>query len=197
MRGKKDTKILSVLCARFEALIRVSGFSDAELASFLGYSSGSAIGKIRRREMFLDTEKCVRLAELELVLGVRSNIDWLLTGQGRACLPIAGAAEKATLRADELSLAITTPELSRRVSEKSDEICAGGPTAPPSAAPAVAKLELELRAFMEATWAQCQAASRAELVGSEFFKVLQKERRAHGLPEDHWKPRTLAEMGVY
>jgi len=205
MRRARDSKIVASLCGRFVALVGLTSLSDSELASHLGYTGPSAIGKIRRQEMFLDAEKCVRFAELELVPGVRANIHWLYTGEGSACLPTDGACEATASVARELNLILggmgsalareQPTEVEREI--QTPVVAPPGPLAqPPANARDRAKLEADLRAVMEELWINIQLEGRAELENDEFYKKLTKEAAALGLPQTKWRPRTLAEMGT-
>ena len=204
MRRSRDSKILASLCGRFVALVNLTYFSDSQLGAHLGYAGPSAIGKVRRQEMFLDAEKCVRFAELELAPGIRANIHWLYTGEGSAFRLANAACEETVLVAEELDLILSgkgnhvAPEQSAEVKQqgRTPAVTPPGPVGVPSeSAPDREKLRADLRAVTEELWINLQIEGRAELENDEFYKMLTREAALRGLPQTPWRPRTLAEMG--
>ncbi len=82
-RLSKDPHLSQGIAVRFRRLIDdCLHLSNAELAQQLGLRSISSIVAMRKGQGTLDSDRLIRLAAIALSDGRRTNLHWLLTGEG-------------------------------------------------------------------------------------------------------------------
>lgn len=82
-RTRKNQKLQKAMCGRLIALAEKHLRTSIEdLSKELGYANSSSLRRVWKGEAFPDTERLVRLSQLETSDGATPNIHWLITGQG-------------------------------------------------------------------------------------------------------------------
>lgn len=83
------------MCARLAAAFDAAGWADREVSQSLGYSNQTTISSVRRGKTFLDTERLATLGSLTVHHHARTNLHWILTGDGPPFLPTGSDSEVA------------------------------------------------------------------------------------------------------
>lgn len=87
-RPKKDIQLKREMCQRLQVLIKeYAACSLSECSSQLGYANSTVLRKALAGEVFLDTERLYKLANLKTKDGLSPNLHWLITGEGSPTLP--------------------------------------------------------------------------------------------------------------
>ena len=81
-RPSKDKLLMREMCARLSAMLDSTRISDSEISRLLGYATPATLARMRRGEVFPDSERLATLGRLKICAGACPNIHWVLTGQG-------------------------------------------------------------------------------------------------------------------